>query len=257
MGLTNRLYIVFGVLFVLIPHYATAQVYGAPIWEYNAIDPVTALTINSDISDDGLPDLVFINQSGVHQIWTANGGGFELHREQIIDIDARAGVLANLGFADTDDPGGIDLALGGANAAGAAVYLNDSAGNLGLGDAVPPVITLSGAPSVDVPAGTAYTDAGATATDNIDGDVSRSIVVNNPVNSAVVGAYTVTYNVQDFAGNAAVQVTRTVNVTAATGRGGGGGGALGHWVFALLLASHLLSLSLMRRRPQQRTIRNT
>jgi hypothetical protein len=177
-----------------------------------------------------------------------------LHAEQIIDINARVGALADLGFADTDDPGGVDLALGGADDTGAAVYLNDSAGNLGLGDAVMPVITLTGEPEVNVPAGSAYNDAGATATDNIDGDVSTSIVVNNPVNSAVVGAYTVTYNVQDFAGNAAVQVTRTVNVTAATGRGGGGGGSVSYWALALLVASQLLVLLRMRQELQRRKI---
>jgi hypothetical protein len=62
------------------------------------------------------------------------------------------------------------------------------------------------------------------------------------VNTAVVGAYTVTYNVQDFAGNAAVQVTRTVNVTAAVGRGGGGGGALDYWFAALLAVAWMLLL---------------
>jgi hypothetical protein len=199
-----------------------------------------------DVSDDGQPDLVFVNQSGVHQIWIASGGTFALHAQQIIDIGARAGALADLGFADSNDPGGADLALGGALTAGAAVYLNDSAGNLGLGDAVAPVITLNGAASVDVPAGTAYTDAGATADDNIDGDISARVVVNNPINSTAVGTYTVTYNVQDSAGNAAVQVTRTVNVTAAVGRGGGGGGAIGYWALAFLLAVQGLMLARAR-----------
>ena len=59
-----------------------------------------------------------------------------------------------------------------------------------------------------------YTDAGATATDNYDGDLTSSIVTVNSVDTSVVGSYTVTYNVSDAAGNAATQVTRTVNVTA-------------------------------------------
>jgi hypothetical protein len=57
-----------------------------------------------------------------------------------------------------------------------------------------------------------------------------------------VGTYTVTYNVQDIAGNAAAQVTRTVNVTAAVGRGGGGGGSLDYWMVAMLAATWLLFL---------------
>jgi hypothetical protein len=212
--------------------------FGGPFAELG-ISPTNEVLIG-DVSDDGVPDIVFINASGLHQTWVADGAAYTLHGEQIIDIDARVGVLADLGFADTDDPGGIDLALGGALDAGAAVYLNDSAGNLGLGDAVAPVLTLTGQATVSIPAGSAYTDSGATATDNIDGDVTARILVDNPVNTGVVGAYTVTYNVQDLAGNAAVSVTRTVSVTAATGRGGGGGGSLGLWMPVSLIIVNLL-----------------
>lgn len=67
-----------------------------------------------------------------------------------------------------------------------------------------------------VEAGSVYTDAGATASDNVDGDRTANIITVNPVNSNVVGAYTVTYNVSDVAGNPATQVTRTVNVVDTT-----------------------------------------
>jgi len=80
-------------------------------------------------------------------------------------------------------------------------------------DTIPPVITLLGASPVTVAQNSAYTDAGATASDNMDGNITANIVTVNPVNTAVVGTYTVTYNVTDAAGNAATQVVRTVNVT--------------------------------------------
>ena len=79
-------------------------------------------------------------------------------------------------------------------------------------DAVAPVITLLGSDPIDVEAGSPYVDAGATATDNIDGDLTGSIVTVNPVNTAVLGPYLVTYNVSDSSGNPAVEVTRTVDV---------------------------------------------
>jgi gliding motility-associated-like protein len=79
-------------------------------------------------------------------------------------------------------------------------------------DTTPPVITLTGNTSVTVQAGTTYADAGATAIDNLEGNITSKIVVVNPVNTNVLGAYTVTYNVSDLAGNAAIQVTRTVTV---------------------------------------------
>jgi hypothetical protein len=228
--------------------------FGAPVAELGVSPTLDVLV--GDVSEDGRLDIVFINASGLHQTWTSSGGEFTLHAEQIIDIGAVAGVLANLGFADSGDPGGPDLALGGAPDAGVSVYLNDSAGNLGFGDAVPPVIALSGEATVNVPSGEGYSDAGATAVDNIDGDISASIVVNNPVNTAVTGSYTVTYNVSDSAGNDAVQVTRTVNVTAATGRGGGGGGSFGYWALALLAATQLLMLSWTCRKTHRTRISN-
>ena len=83
-------------------------------------------------------------------------------------------------------------------------------------DDVVPVITLTGDTPVTVEVGSTYTDAGATATDNLDGDITNSIVVVNSVNTTKLGTYTVTYNVADSNGNAAVEVTRTVNVVDTT-----------------------------------------
>ena len=81
-------------------------------------------------------------------------------------------------------------------------------------DTTPPVITLKGNPSETVVLGGTYTDAGATANDNTDGDVTSKIVVTYTpafdLNKAQT--YTVHYNVSDAAGNAASEVTRTVNV---------------------------------------------
>jgi len=79
-------------------------------------------------------------------------------------------------------------------------------------DTVVPVITLIGTDeTVEVLTGT-YTDAGATALDNYDGDITTSIVTVNPVDINTVGDYTVTYNVIDASGNVAIEVTRTVSV---------------------------------------------
>ncbi|WP_321277118.1 DUF5011 domain-containing protein [Thiomicrorhabdus indica] len=79
-------------------------------------------------------------------------------------------------------------------------------------DATVPVITLLGDSSVTLELGQTYTDAGATASDNKDGNITAQIVTVNPVNTGTIGVYTVTYNVSDMAGNSAAQVTRTVHV---------------------------------------------
>ena len=66
-------------------------------------------------------------------------------------------------------------------------------------DVTVPVITLTGS-DVSQEVGGSYTDAGATALDNIDGDITSNIATVNPVDPSTVGVYTVTYNVSDAAG---------------------------------------------------------
>jgi hypothetical protein len=96
----------------------------------------------------------------------------------------------------------------------------DSLGNVGYMtsgtvsgiDTTPPVLTLNGNPDVTVEVFSDYVDAGATASDKYDGNITSKITVVNPVNASRVGTYTVTYNVADAAGNNAVQLTRTVSV---------------------------------------------
>ena len=83
-------------------------------------------------------------------------------------------------------------------------------------DVTAPVITLTGSSTVSIELGTVYVDAGATALDNIDGDISINITPTSTVDVNTVGTYSVTYNVSDAAGNEAAPVIRTVNVTAIT-----------------------------------------
>lgn len=87
-------------------------------------------------------------------------------------------------------------------------------------DTVPPVITLTGDAVVNLPVGSEYTDAGATAVDDQDGDITGRITTTvtsevyslTELDTAVEDIYTFHYNVSDTAGNAAEEVTRTVVV---------------------------------------------
>jgi energy-converting hydrogenase Eha subunit C len=81
-----------------------------------------------------------------------------------------------------------------------------------------PVITLLGLNPVTVTVGGSYIDAGATALDPEDGNITANIVKTGIVNLSVVGTYTLTYNVSDSQGLAAIPVTRTVNVIPANNR---------------------------------------
>ena len=95
-------------------------------------------------------------------------------------------------------------------------------------DVTAPVITILGSNPVSVTVGGTYTDAGATATDNVDGNITSNITTINTVNAGVIGSYFVRYTVTDGAGNTASS-TRNVNVVAApvippVNNGGGNGG---------------------------------
>lgn len=77
-----------------------------------------------------------------------------------------------------------------------------------------PVITLNGDKATQILKGNTYLDAGASANDVTDGDLTASITTNisatNP-NVNVAGVYTITYTVTDADGNTATE-TRTVTV---------------------------------------------
>ncbi len=94
-----------------------------------------------------------------------------------------------------------------------------------------PVITLVGLNPASVNLGSTYIDPGATALDQEDGDITSHIVATSTVNTAVVGTYTVTYNVSDSKGLAAIPVSRTVNVLDTNT-----GGPKGQITFCLMLA---------------------
>ena len=84
-------------------------------------------------------------------------------------------------------------------------------------DEVAPVITLLGANPQEIELGNAYTELGASATDDTDGDISGSIVIDvSDLDITMLGRYVVNYNIADASGNDAVEVTRSVNVVDTT-----------------------------------------
>ena len=117
----------------------------------------------------------------------------------------------------------------------------------GSRDTTPPTLSLRGAASVSLTINSPYADPGATATDSTDGDLTSRIVVVNPVNTALLGTFTVTYSVSDLSGNAATPITRRVTVVPQPAEGGGGGGGAGI-EFALALLLLLFGRFLIRRR---------
>ncbi len=80
---------------------------------------------------------------------------------------------------------------------------------------MPPGIVLIGNASIDVANLHLYNELGATATDNIEGNITDLIEIG--IHLASEGTYVVTYNVMDMAGNPAVEVTRTMNILSKEG----------------------------------------
>ena len=96
--------------------------------------------------------------------------------------------------------------------------VEDSSGNkaeksrtVTLVDDVKPVLTLNGSANMTVYLNEKYTEQGAKANDEKDGDLTTQITTEGTVDTAKEGNYTVTYRVKDRMGNEAV-ATRKVLV---------------------------------------------
>ena len=76
-----------------------------------------------------------------------------------------------------------------------------------------PVITLTGPSTINLSTGDSYTDLGATAFDQLDGDITANIVrTGYPFDTNALGAHAVAYDVKNSNNVPATQVSRTVNV---------------------------------------------
>ena len=79
-------------------------------------------------------------------------------------------------------------------------------------DTKSPIINLNGDSEIDLKVGDVYQDSGATVVDD-NFDASGLVVGGDVVDTSTPGAYLVTYDATDKAGNVAVQVVRTVIVS--------------------------------------------
>ncbi|NNF52183.1 MAG: DUF5011 domain-containing protein [Gammaproteobacteria bacterium] len=131
-----------------------------------------------------------------------------------LDGDLTASIVTG-GSVDVNAPGSYVLTYDVSDAAGnAAVQLTRT---VDVMDTTPPVITLAGFDPINVALDSVYVDAGATASDTLDGDLTAAIVIDDSaVDTATLGTYIVAFTVDDAAGNTGVQ-TRTVNVVPASG----------------------------------------
>lgn len=101
---------------------------------------------------------------------------------------------------------------------GLVLSVSDSSGNsdsktviFNREDNSAPVIGLEGNQNMYIPIGSSFVEPGFSASDNCDGDVTSSVVVEGSVDSNNPGTYTITYSVSDSYGNSN-SISRSVNV---------------------------------------------
>lgn len=75
-------------------------------------------------------------------------------------------------------------------------------------DDVEPILKLNGQANMRVVLNSKYNEKGATATDEIDGDLTSKIDISGSVDTSKVGIYTITYNVKDNSGNEVTKARR-------------------------------------------------
>lgn len=83
-------------------------------------------------------------------------------------------------------------------------------------DSIAPVLALLGNnPDTVIKGSGAYADPGSTAIDNIDGDISTSVIVTGTVNTTIVGTYVLNYKVSDNWGNmdSAIRMVIVIDTT--------------------------------------------
>jgi cytochrome c peroxidase len=182
----------------------------------------------------------FVIYAGNVAKWATNDAPVDTVRP-VITLVGSASIAINRG-SNFSDPGAtandnVDGNLtnrivrsGSVNTAVVGTYalrydVSDAAGNAAVSvtrgvvvsqvaDSTRPVITLIGSAALSIAQGSSFNDPGATASDNVDGDISARVQRSGAVNTAVIGNYSVRYEVSDAAGNAALTVTRTVSVSA-------------------------------------------
>ena len=128
------------------------------------------------------------------------------------DGDVSGSIVIDASAIDISTPGVYGVTYNVADAAGNAA--DEVVRTVEVVDMVAPVINLGGVnPQVLESGIDAYVELGASALDDCEGDVSGSVAIDaSAVNAGVPGSYPVTYNAADAAGNAAIEVVRTVIV---------------------------------------------
>ncbi len=163
-------------------------------------------------------DIIIIGASGNDDQGSDSGSAYVFIRDSSGNWNQQATLLANdgresLGFGSSVSVNGKTAIIAGSESSYAVDLTKFFPTITPIADLIAPVITLNESPTINLMVGDTYFESGATAIDDIDGEISVQIIIDSSaINTAIVGTYNVTYNVSDAAGNAAEQIVRTVVV---------------------------------------------
>ena len=130
------------------------------------------------------------------------------------DVDGNlTSSITTSGAISTSNTGTFTISYSVSDAAGNSASVQRTVIVSAAADTTPPVISLLGSSTINLTVGDTFTDPGATATDEVDGDLTSSITTSGSVDTSTAGTYIISYNVSDAAGNAATQVERTIIVS--------------------------------------------
>ena len=204
-----------GVVDLIVDGFVDTGVPGTNPLAYSAADrsgnlsePVVRLV---QVVDTGAPEITIVGENPLtHEAATEYQDPGASARDAV-EGDLTAAIVTENGV-DAAHPGEYAVTYRVADGAG---NTDEKSRTVRVMDTTPPVITLRGEPSVVHEAATGYTDAGATALDTVDGDLTSEIDVENGVDAQVLGECRVNYAVTDAAGNEGTAV-RTVVVVDTT-----------------------------------------
>ncbi len=159
------------------------------------------------VSTDTTAPVITLNGSNPQNV--AVGGIYsEAGATAVDDFDGNVTVTTS-GTVDTNTIGTYTITYTAADISGNTATAIRSVIVTSALDTTVPVITLNGSNTQNIVVGGIYSEAGATAVDDFDGNVT--ITISGTVDTNTIGTYTITYTATDVAGNIATE-TRTILV---------------------------------------------
>jgi P2-related tail formation protein len=214
------------------------------IWTTSIEEPLISDFVSPFTNEDNINSPVGV--SGSYYLWVCasdDNDNIAISRSEVVNLDNigpvititgdnpvtinRGSTYSDAGATASDAHSGVSGSVSSTGTVNPSVVgsytitynVSDNVGNAAISvirtinvvDAEAPVITILGNNPVSINVGSIYNDDGATALDDVDGDVTDYIITTGTVNPNIPGSYTITYTVEDSAGNEAI-ASRTVNV---------------------------------------------